>query len=84
MNSGKDMLKRKIQNVSFVCDDTRLYLDTHSCDKNALAYFEKYAKLREELIAEYESKFGPMCSYNVPIGSTWRWTEDPWPWERGE
>ena len=38
----KDLLQW-INVVSFAVDDVKLFLDTHPCDQNALAYFQEYS-----------------------------------------
>ena len=36
--------------VSFAVDDVKLFLDTHPCDQNALAYFQEYSRMRNEAL----------------------------------
>ena len=31
-----------INTVSFVCDDTKLFLDTHPCNTEALEFYEEF------------------------------------------
>ena len=45
----KDLLQW-INVVSFAIDDVKLFLDTHPCDQNALAYFQEYSRMRNEAI----------------------------------
>lgn len=33
-----------INTVSFVCDDTKLFLDTHPCNTEALEFYEEFKK----------------------------------------
>ena len=62
-------------------DDTVLFLDTHPCDKDALCYYNKLKKEREEAVNEYTQKYGPLSKYDVPDSCYWEWVKDPWPWE---
>ena len=48
MNREKHNLLAYITQVSFAMDDTVLFLDTHPCDKDALCYYNKLKKEREE------------------------------------
>ena len=48
MNREKHNLLAYITQVSFAIDDTVLFLDTHPCDKDALCYYNKLKKEREE------------------------------------
>lgn len=78
---NKDKLFACIQATSFVCDELRLFLDTHPTDKDALAYWDKMSLVRNEAVAEYTRCFGPIEAYRVISDHTWAWVEDPWPWE---
>ena len=35
-----------INTVSFVCDDTKLFLDTHPCNTEALEFYEEFKNQR--------------------------------------
>ena len=48
----KDLLMQ-IGHASFAVDDVKLFLDTHPCDQNALAYFQEYSRMRNEALKEY-------------------------------
>lgn len=62
---------------SFAMDDTRLFLDTHPGDSDALMFFEKNKKIREAAIAKYNENYGAFCSYDGPM-------YPPYPWEGGK
>ncbi len=79
--NNKEKLFAVIQATSFVCDDLRLFLDTHPVDKAALDYWEKMSKVRNEAVYEYTKCYGPIESYRVENDCSWTWVEDPWPWE---
>lgn len=55
----KDLLQW-INVVSFAVDDVKLFLDTHPCDQNALAYFQEYSRMRNEALKEYAKYYGPL------------------------
>ena len=60
------------QEAAFMIWELRLYLNTHPCDKEALALFRQ---LREKAEGTYAEAFLPEdCT-------RWAWTDDPWPWE---
>lgn len=63
------------QAKAFAAWEMRLYLDTHPCDRQALALFRR---LREE--AE-EPNYATTFLDEMDCRSTWDWTDDPWPWE---
>lgn len=71
----------ELQALSFAITELGLYLDTHKTDREALALFEKYAKLYEEGMKEYERRCGPLILKNAGGSDQFNWTKDPWPWE---
>ena len=86
MNNNMNMNEREhlmhvITLSSFAMDDTRLYLDTHPDDAEALAYFENNRNIRNAAIAEHSAKYGPICSYDVYPNNCWNWNNSPLPWE---
>ena len=75
-----EMLER-INKVSFVMDETRLFLDTHPCNKEALALHKEMACARAKLVEEYNDCFGPLAFYDTFDCPEWKWVDTPWPWE---
>lgn len=71
----------ELQAMSFALTELGMYLDTHRTDKEALALFEKYAKLYDEGVKEYERRCGPLQLRNAGGKDQFDWTKDPWPWE---
>ncbi|MGN1295164.1 MAG: spore coat protein CotJB [Bacilli bacterium] len=57
-----EKLLQKIQEYSLAAHDLRLYLDVHPCDKKIFEKFAMYASKANELIDEYESKYGVIRS----------------------
>ena len=74
-------LFRYLSELSFVCDDLRLYLDTHPCDSEMIERFAKVSNKRQEVLEEYTQKYGPIYQYMVNADNYWCWVNDPWPWE---
>ena len=79
----REALQRKINIVSFHMDDTRLFLNTHPCNREAMCYFEKLHKMRCEMMNEYVCKLGPMSAYQYMESDSWAWVDGPQPWEKG-
>lgn len=44
-----------INEISFAVDDTKLFLDTHPWDQNALLFFNECSRKRNEALREYAS-----------------------------
>ncbi len=82
--SRADLLQQ-ISKVSFAVDDVKLYLDTHPCDEEAIAYFQKYSHMRNEALKEYAKYYCPLTVDTALYSDceTWNWTEEPWPWQEG-
>ena len=81
MTANKADLMRKINELSFVLDEVRLFLDTHPDCKEALLYYNEYARLRDQAVAEYQSFYGPLRFYDPTDDCKWQWVTGPWPWE---
>ena len=87
-NSALESMNQKqllnyINEVSFASVDVLLYLDTHPCDCEALAYSNRMVSMREEALKVYSRRFGPLtidCT-NECESSQWEWIMQPWPWE---
>lgn len=80
-NYDKNKLRHYIDVVSFVVDDTKLFLDTHPDDAEALEHFDNYNNARNRAMQEYASHFGPMTISTASGDKGWQWAMQPWPWE---
>ena len=67
----------RVQQAGFAVDETVLYLDTHPCDANALAYYQKARDEQKRAICEYTAKIGPLTSDLVEPANRWSWTDCP-------
>ncbi len=83
MNRREALMKR-LQMYDFVLTETGLFLDSHPKHAEALEYYEKYLKLREEALAEYTKQFGTVSRTMLQNPQVWDWVDCPWPWEEGE
>lgn len=82
--SEKNMLLRKIWAASFAMWELHLYLDTHPRDMTAMALHNKNKQKHAVLLEEYQSKYGPLNTFNEDTNNKWQWISDPWPWEYSE
>ena len=80
---NKSALLKKIQSYKFAAYDMLLYLDTHPKDKDAFKMYRELVAKAKRAIAEYESEFGPLTAKSAADFDTFKWTESPWPWEKG-
>lgn len=79
---------RQIQKAGFVCDDLRLYLDTHPEDQQALNIFKDVLKRKKSLMKEFALSHYPLtvaCIADIyeenPESSCYCWKEGRIPWE---
>lgn len=81
MNEQAEMLTN-IDSLGFATIDLDLYLDINPNDQNAIGLFNQYRKEKEELIKNYELKYGPLLLNSEALNSVpWMWNDRPWPWE---
>lgn len=87
LNPREKMLQ-EIQEVSFVLDDLRLFMDTHPQDKNGLELMKTMLKKRKELLITFALQFYPLtmdCMADIyeayPTSECYCWQEGPMPWE---
>lgn len=69
-----------VMQYSFAINDMNLYLDLHPNDLEALKYLEELSKEEKNAKDDFESKYGPLEVCNT-IGDSFKWINDPWPWE---
>lgn len=79
--NAQTALMTKIKQYDFTLKELNLYLDTHPNCRRALAMFQKYRKLREEAVREYNEKFGPITPEQNLSTQRWAWIDEPFPWE---
>ena len=78
-NSSRERLMKQIQAYCFATYDALLYLDAYPNSKEALSFYNKYKKLEQRAVQEYEQKYGPITMPSDT--SSWEWTKGPWPWQ---
>ncbi|MCM1133780.1 MAG: spore coat protein CotJB [Ruminococcus flavefaciens] len=78
---NQQALMTRIKQYDFTLKELNLYLDTHPNCRRALAMFQKYRKLREEAVKEYNDNFGPITPEQTLNTQRWSWIDDPFPWE---
>ena len=79
-NSNQQEMLMQIRELRFSVNDLALYLDTHPCERRAIALHNQYSRELRNLTDEYQRKYGPL-TIECPCNK-WRWIDLPWPWER--
>ncbi len=80
----QSMMVRKLASSDFAIWELHMYLDTHPEDQLALEKLREHEEKRQELLALYESKFGPIYSDATGQNTKWTWLQNPWPWDYQE
>ena len=78
--NDKEKMILEIMALAFALNDLNLYLDLHPDNKEMFNYFKKYAEEKENLVKEYEKKYGPLV-LTGDKGQKYNWLDSPWPWE---
>jgi len=82
--SERELSLWKVQAYEFAIVEVGLFLDTHPNDQTALSYFKQYRDMKHKAESDFTRKFGPITMDHMDNDlSTWRWIENPWPWETG-
>ena len=77
---NRSELYRWVMALGFCAYDMLLYLDTHPDDMEAFQLFQQYAAMEKSAKAAYEKRFGPLMKSTAATEDTYRWLQDPWPW----
>ena len=80
-NMSQKQLMDWIDQISFVLDDTLLYLDTHPCCGAGLAKFQQARQAYCQAVDAYTAQYGPLRFEQSDGCGSWQWVEAPWPWE---
>lgn len=67
--------------LGFCAFDMQLYLDTHPCDREALAYYRECIDMYKQAKEKFESNFGPLQASSSMDEENWAWADMPLPWE---
>jgi spore coat protein JB len=78
---NKDTMLEKLMELDFMAVDLQLYLDTHPNCSNALAKYNETICQSTILRKQYEEIYGPLYSFRSEAGTSWRWNNEPWPWQ---
>ena len=73
--------KTELQVLAFAIQELALYLDTHRDDKEALELYQSYQEIYHKCMMEYTDKCRPLNHRTPAGGGSYRWLDDPWPWE---
>ena len=71
-----------IDALGFAMVDLNLFLDVNPNNQEAINLFNQYREEKNNLLKEYESKYGPITIDSDSLTSyPWAWDDMPWPWD---
>ena len=73
--------KTELMAICFVTNELALYLDTHKDDKEAFAMYQTFLALKQEAHERYVKLAGPVNREDMLCCDSYRWLDDPWPWD---
>ena len=73
MQSEMEQLLKDISILDFTLVDFSEYLDTHPFDKQAIAYFNHYNKIRMDLTRQFSEKYYPLQTSFSSDTAEWSW-----------
>ena len=80
-NTSRDALLMAVNQPGFAVTEANLYLDTHPCDSQAIAYLKQMSQAYADARNAYEAQYGPLRAEKPRETVYWSRTYDPWPWE---
>lgn len=76
-------LKNQWQQYNFALTDLSLYLDLYPTDQSALALYNQYNDIKNQIEIKYNSTYPPLNQNSTYItkNNNWNWLTAAWPWE---
>ena len=78
-NSEKEEMLFNISEYAFMMHEMNLYLDVHPDNREALDKFNEYRNKTNELVTQYERKYGPLMVNISDDNKSFNWI-NKWPW----
>lgn len=82
-SNEKEALFLEMSRYAFAAHELNLYLDLHPENSTMLSLFNDYRARANQLMMEYENKYGPLTISSDDMSSNFLWKKDKWPWEGG-
>lgn len=80
LNQREQALLR-VQQLGFMTDDLRLFLNTHPQCAQALSCLQRFIAMECAARQEYERVYGPLTLAAMQCRAQYDWICGPWPWE---
>ncbi len=79
--SERERLLKDISIIDFTLVELNEYLDTHPFDAQAMEYFNHYARIKNQMMLDFSSRYYPLTTDTSMDKKEWNWTLAPMPWE---
>ncbi|WP_035292851.1 MULTISPECIES: spore coat protein CotJB [Clostridiaceae] len=84
-DNDRSKMMKKIKELEFAAVELNLYLDNHPNNQRALNDYNMTTDMLMDMKEAYEVKYGPLTNFGYAKSTpSWKWVEEPWPWEIGE
>ncbi len=70
--------------LQFMNQELKLYLDTHTDDKDAFSLLQEILKLEREAQEKFSKEYGPITFSDMETAESYTWVKGPWPWSYTE
>ncbi len=70
----------ELQAMAFALQELALYLDTHRDDREATELYQAYQKMYHQAMMN-QTDMGIQMNHMMPTEGSYKWPDDPWPWE---
>ena len=77
----REELLKRLMALDFTATDLQLYLNTHPDDTAAIKKYNSAVTEANDVRADFERRFGPLCGFRSVSRGAWNWIDAPWPWE---
>lgn len=81
LKSEKEQELFNLNQIGFALHDLNLYLDVNPNDKEIINLFTKYKDLYNDLLTQYEDKYGALCVNKTSDKIPFEWENTNFPWE---
>ena len=79
--SPRETMLKRVQQLGFMTDELRLFLDTHPQSQEALCILQRTIALERTARLEYEKAYGSLTLEAAECRARYDWVDSPWPWE---
>lgn len=80
-NNEKAELLLNLNQICFINQDIRLYLDIFPNDRNMINRYNENNELIKRLTEEYENKYSPLTQTSLSNSEMFSWENSNFPWE---